>query len=503
MSQSPIPGRRERLAAMVGDPWLFAAYYLRRHICIDGEMSTPAPMHREAVAWGQALAKGTAEERTIWIAPRGIGKSTWLFLILPMWAAAFGHIKFAAAFADSGPQAEVHLTTFKHELDTNERLRRDFPSLCNARKRITGVNEADRHGLYIAESGFAFAARGIDSSTLGLKIGDMRPDLLILDDIEPDESSYSAYQMRKRRTTLLDAVLPLNVHARVLISGTVTMAGSIIHQAVKHLRGERDQDNEWVTTERFVVKHFPAILALDDGTEVSAWPEKWSLDFLLSIRHTRQYLKNYANDPMGADGGYWTPEDFRYGTLDRITRTLLSIDPNVTNSRLRPTKKGEKSDYTGLAVISWEPPDPRAVTRIDRTDTGRCMVHWAEAVRLTGDPLRDKILQVLERFPLIGLILVEVNQGGDLWLDVLHGLPVKVRTLHQHERKEVRAARTLSHYQRGRVLHRQPIPALEEQMAGFPLAPYDDLVDAVGSGVNRFLDPRKVQSAGADTRRYA
>jgi len=457
-------------------------------------------MHREAERWARhTLIHGQGDQRTIWVAPRGIGKSTWLFLILPMWAAAFGHAKFIAAFADSGPQAEVHLTTFKHELDTNELLRHDFPTLCNPRKRLSGVNEADRHGLYIAESGFAFAARGIDSSSLGLKIGDMRPDLLILDDIEPDESSYSAYQARKRKTTFLDAVLPLNVHARVLVSGTVTMAGSIIHQAVRHFRGERDQDNEWVSTERFVVHHFPAILTLDDGTEVSAWPEKWSIDFLLSIRHTRGYLKNYANDPMGADGGYWVPEDFQYGQLDRITRTMLSIDPNVTNARMRPTKEN-RSDYTGLAVISWEPPGR---VRMDRHDTGRCLVHWAEAVRLTGDPLRTKILGILEQFPLIGLILVEVNQGGDLWLDVLHDLPVKVKAIHQHERKEVRAARTLSHYQRGRVLHRRPLPSLEEQMAGFPLAPYDDLVDAVGSGVNRFLDPRPVQQAGASTRAYA
>lgn len=52
-----------------------------------------------------------------------------------------------------------------------------------------------------AALGLSFAARGIDAASLGMKVGEKRPDLLILDDIEPDESSYSAYQTRIRKTS--------------------------------------------------------------------------------------------------------------------------------------------------------------------------------------------------------------------------------------------------------------------------------------------------------------
>jgi phage terminase large subunit-like protein len=69
--------------------------------------------------------------------------------------------------------------------------------------------------------------------------------------------------------------------------------------------------------------------------------------------------------------------------------------------------------------------------------------------------------------------------------------------VHQSEAKEVRAARLLNHYQRRRVVHEQRLPAVEEQMVAFPKAPNDDLVDAVGTGVEVFLGKKNVASVTA------
>jgi phage terminase large subunit-like protein len=59
------------------------------------------------------------------------------------------------------------------------------------------------------------------------------------------------------------------------------------------------------------------------------------------------------------------------------------------------------------------------------------------------------------------------------------------------EKKEARAGRLLNLYQLipTRVMHAEPLPALEEQMVAFPKAPNDDLVDSVGNAVLRFLKP--------------
>lgn len=491
-----------RRAATIDDPLLFAWTYLPHHLRSDetGGEITLSVVHE---AWAEHAREWMAgpgepqEHRDAFVGPRGMGKSTWHFLILPMWAAAHEHIRFIAAFADSATQAETHLQTFRHELDSNTLLRRDFPELCRPAVRgrrastvgtdaepMKGTLLADNRGMLMAASGFVFAARGIDSGNLGMKVGNRRPELLILDDVEPGEDGYSAEQVKKRLGTIRDVILPLNVNARVVIVGTVTMPGSIIHQLVQSVRG--GDVAEWITEESVEAHYHPPFIVHDDGTETSVWPGRWSTEFLVSIRHTRSFLKNYANDPRGYDGGYWSDEDFEYGTVPGITRRLLEVDPAVTTNK--------KSDPTGIAILGYSP------------STGKVVVEHVEEIKLTGAMLRRHILRLLAQWSddgkPIGLIRVETNQGGDLWTDVFHDMPVKVRHVREHEKKEVRAAEALSWYQRKKVLHAKRFASAEEQMVAFPKAPHDDMVDAVGAGVIRFLDPprgKKVELGQVDT----
>jgi hypothetical protein len=504
-----VEGRRELTRL---DPLAFGLLYLPHHLRgADGSMSLADPhldWARLARTWvGQR--GGPRGWRHSFIAPRDTGKSTWFYLIIPMWAGAHGWEDFFAAFADSGSQAALHLQSFKRELDANQLLRYDFPELCRAARRPSGVSESDSQVLYIAASGFVFAAKGIDAKNLGLKVGSRRPGVIVLDDVEPDESSYSAYQRDKRLRTIQDAILPLNERARVVLVGTVTMPGSVTHQTVKFAKGA-GEPAEWIREQKFVCHHYDAIISRPDGSERSTWPEKWPLEYLISIRHTRSYKKNFANDPAASTGAYWAERHFRYGDLPGVTRTLLSVDPATTTKTT--------SDPTGLAVIGWKPArkvtkeelaaatdvQPRRVLKAEAT-TGRCVVRRAWAVRLVGEELRTALLRTLAEYPEIRLILVESNQGGEHWHAILHDMPVKVAIVHNSEPKDVRAADLLHHYEMERVLHEEQLPACEEQMTGFPQAAHDDMVDAVGNGVFRFIPPagrKKPVRATAQSRPY-
>lgn len=502
------------------DPMLFALVYLRKHLKNnEGELSF-ADAHflwvRAARRW-IGPSRGQRQDRRAFVAPRSCGKSTWWFLILPMWAGAYGHVRFAAAFADSGAQAELHLATFKAEQADNILLRSDFVDFCEPARRHTGRTVADNQNMLHTRSEFTFVAKGIDSTSLGMKMGEVRPDLLIFDDIEPPEATYSPFQREKRLSTVENAILPLNEMARVAIVGTVTMPGSIIHELVRHAKGEEVEP--WVDEQQIRTYHTRPIIVRPDGTERSVWPKKWTMEYLASIRHTRSFKLNYDNDPKGRAGDYWQPEDIKYGRPPNITKWFLFVDPPVTMKT--------RSDDCGLALVGYAPGVTTAANRLDRAailanggperlrealmahevEAGKvarlARVHIEEAwgVHLTGKPLRAHIMTTLLKNPQIKAVILENNQGGDLWNDVFENLPVKFITYPSSEAKEVRFARALDHFQNNRVTVSRVMPQFEDQALAWPRVPHDDVLDAACAGVLRLLTPRLAQKDGTVTPR--
>lgn len=463
--------REGRIALTRVDPKLFALVYLNHHLKDDStaQMITFGRQHDDwyahAVEWVKPPAK-PREWRRAYVAPRHSAKSTFWFLIAPMWAAAHGHSKFIAAFGDNAGIAERHLSTFKAELDTNERIRQDFPELARPMLRKgKGTAVSDSRQMIVQENGFIFAAAGIGGTSLGLKVGNRRPDVLIMDDIEPQAESYSLYQMEQRRDTLQNAVLPMNAGARVVVVGTVTMDGSLIHQLVKSVT-TTEKPATWITDERFACHYYPALRVNDTGDYESVWPEKWPVAELVSIMHTRGFAIQFQNQPLGADGTMWDQGDIMTtdpgpDVLARC-RHLLSIDPAVTSKKV--------SDATGIALLSHDPIG------------GRVYVRQVWALRLDPKALRTKVAAILSEFEEVRSLLVETNQGGDIWTEIFTYPGIRYNVVHQTVKKEIRAGWLLNGYQKRQIVHTTALPLLDAELLAFPKGLHDDMLDAVGSG---------------------
>ncbi|WP_432185843.1 hypothetical protein [Streptomyces sp. Tue6028] len=530
--------REGRVRHTRDNPLLFALIYLDDHITNQAGDLTLSEFHAALCEYAQTWmtpATEPMESRDAFIAPRNGGKTTWLFLILPMWGAAHGHIRFVAAFADSAGQAEVHLQTFKTELDSNVKLARDFPELCRplvGNRKNSAI--AQSRDLIIQANGFAFAAKGADSKSHGLKIGKQRPDLLLFDDIEPGEANYSENEALKRKGTVLNDIFPMNIRARVLFAGTTTMPNSIIDQmrmveekqrefleekgyhaessneldcreyksgtnefnsnspistpnshAENFENWERefydsiDPELRWVLDERIRVHYFPVVLKNPDGSERSLWPEFWSMEYINQYRHTRAFAMNLMNRPVSLDAAYWQDRDIQVGKpAGGYWRTLLVVDPAVT------TKK--RSDYTGIAVVS------RGLCAEGKPED--CLyVRYAEQHKVSPGPeLRELVSGLCDRYGAT-VVYVESNQGGDVWKSVFDGIPAKLYLQRAVGAKELRATHALDFYQRGKVFHVAHFDTLITQMYAFPRVTHDDVVDAVCAGVLFFFGKPQVE----------
>jgi phage terminase large subunit-like protein len=172
---------------------------------------------------------------------------------------------------------------------------------------------------------------------------------------------------------------------------------------------------------------------------------------------------------------YWTRDDIRHAPLAISSSYVLSIDTAVT--------QGPASDMTALCIMG-QAPDGRHLT-----------VEWTWAGRITGTELRNLVHDVLRENPTLKDVVIDGNNGGDRWLDILNPperpLPrdIKVTVGRQEKRgsKRNRLEWLADQYGLGLISHRRHESALEEQMLAYPKIPNDDLLDCVEVAAAYFL----------------
>jgi len=454
------------------DPLIFQLLYLPHHLRrpeTNGSLSFSAQhvaLCELVKTWREPL--GVEGRRDAVIAPRGSGKSTCMLGGTPLWALAHGHRQFVAAFADSGDQVKRHMGTLRTELEENELLATDYPELCTPLKR--GGRAMASTESWQARSGAVIVARGLDAKSLGLKMGAVRPDVLLLDDPEAQNGKYSVDQAETRLRVIRQSVLGMNPNAAVVWTGTTTMFGGLAHDLVRHATGEATAD--WIRETRFQTHYFPALVTDEYGVERSLWEQRWPTEYLLAerLRNARDFAMDMQNQPIGADGKYWTVADFSYDAPRGVDARVLWVDPAVTGN--------ETSDMSGLAVAGW--------SSLER----RVLIELAEGVRGSVDQVGERVHQLVRANPSIRTVCVETNQGGDLWSKVLEPLPrgAKLKMVRATVGKAERFADAHRLYRAGRVAHIKPFKLLEDQACEFPHGRSDDVLDAACGAILFWLD---------------
>lgn len=148
--------------------------------------STVAPSEFHHMLYDAAKAPTANKLRKAWVAPRGFAKSTAITICVMYWA-AFKLRHFVLWTSETASQVEELVASVIDELESNDALLADFPHLkpkLDPNGRPVKFNDRDM----VLASDFRLSARGAKKASRGLRRGSKRPDVIICDDAEGEDS---------------------------------------------------------------------------------------------------------------------------------------------------------------------------------------------------------------------------------------------------------------------------------------------------------------------------
>lgn len=180
------------------------------------------------------LLHGGVHAKAMW---RGAGKTTILEVAL-LWAALYGHRRFILLLSNASAKAVESHDNIKSQLENNELLKGDFPEVCYPIDCLEGIAQRGNAQLYhgertqiqMSEGEMVFPKiPGFPSSSVTIQVAGLegnfrgggftrpdgvkvRPDAVLIDDPQTDESARSPIQCTLRERLIKGAVQGLRGH---------------------------------------------------------------------------------------------------------------------------------------------------------------------------------------------------------------------------------------------------------------------------------------------------
>jgi predicted phage terminase large subunit-like protein len=201
---------------------VFAKIYLGNHFKL-----APSRMHREMFQLLDGLKEHRGRRIAI-AAPRGHAKTTVVGLGYVLWAALYNLEPMIVIVSGASSQATQILSHIKEELLHNPLLQRDFPEICEVLGTAKGPRPFRNDRIHLP-NGVAIRALGAEQRMRGMRQRQYRPSLIVVDDLEEQESVLSSEGREKTKEWFTGTLLKLgNNETNVVIVGTVLHYDSLL-----------------------------------------------------------------------------------------------------------------------------------------------------------------------------------------------------------------------------------------------------------------------------------
>lgn len=402
--------------------------------------------HKEAFEWAWEVAPKVRPNPFVAIWSRGFGKSTTAETIAVMLGAREQR-KYLLYVSETQDLADSHLASIRNMIE-NPVLKSYYPVFATPSLSKEGHSKGWRHNRLYCGNGFVVDSIGLDTAKRGSRIMDNRPDFMIFDDI--DAKSDSPMITQKKVDTITTSLLPAgSVDAAVLFVQNMIIDTGVFAQLAK--------PSPPFMRNRILSGPFPALTDFQwhldgSGKPVISGVPTWAgislkdcqgiVDDIGITAFRSEYQHEITNE-----GSIFEGVRFKHignDNLPYLWRKVVAVDPAVTSD--------DGSDSHGICVAGV-------------AEDGDVYVLDSWEKRATPEFSLKKALYFAIKYG-ADKVLIEGNQGGDMWLDIwdrivedsglneerIPGVQIVKATSSTGSKME-RASQLLVDYELGRIWH--------------------------------------------------
>lgn len=356
------------------------------------------PMHEELFNYVWTVERGENYSPFVAIWPRSMGKSTCVETSVLLMGAR-GQRKYCLYVSETQDLADQHLASIR-DMAESAIMRTYYPVFAKPKLTKEGHSRGWRRNRLVFGNGFTVDASGLDTARRGSKMMDTRPDLICLDDIDAKGDGPAITQ--KKVDTIFTSLLPSGSRDLFVLA----VQNMIIDTGIFAKLASSDPP---FMKDRILSGPFPALNDFEwwydeEGKiDISGKPT-WSGFTLPEIKNTintvgiTAFQSEYQHVIVD-EGSLFAGIKFNYVPRSQVPKlflTVVALDPAVSSH--------DGSDSHGISVVGVG-------------ENGKYYILDSFEKRVTPEFAVRKALYFAVKYN-ADRVIIEGNQGGDLWLDV-------------------------------------------------------------------------------------
>ncbi|MBU6431160.1 MAG: phage terminase large subunit [Patescibacteria group bacterium] len=394
-------------------------------------------------------------ELAVVVAFRGSAKSTIITTAYPLWAIlGIQQKKYIIIIGQTEQKARQYLMNIKSELENNDLLKKDLGPFEEEK------NQWGATALIIKKLNAKIMISSTEQNIRGLRHGEHRPDLIILDDVEDTSSVRNQDNRNKLFNWFTSEVMPAgSKNTRIILVGNLLHEDSLVKRIQSKITPEK---TGWAYREYPIVDFegspmwpgkYPTKEDIEKEREKIMNEVTWFREYLLKIIDSdfqiikREWIRPYDSLPEANEHSYFG----------------VSVDLAIS--------KEDSADYT--AIVCGQ------VQGKFNKDFKIYILSIIINKRMTAQETLEMIKKVSNSIPHRNTIFMENNGFQEVMVESLKNDRYKVEGVRSATGKHSRLAAVSYLVQSGAVLFpKEGAEELITQLLGFGTEKYDDLVDA-------------------------